>query len=621
MKSIKVVGSVLDMVVEAMCKSDLLGSLKKDSLIQIAGRAELNQYDTGDFVFREDDPSDSFFIIVQGEAAVLHKSQPSEEMIELGRVKPVSVIGEIGLLLDEPRSASICAVEKTMILKFSKKLFDYMFENIPAFGPAISKNLGKRVRQLSTQIPLPAYDKNAPPPTPEVIKMLPIDFIIRHRVLPLYVEGNALCIGFINDPATGVLDSVRRFLSGIKLKMVHIDNKYFDEILKNQAGLEGWDEPSVVPAKTKKAAVQKSSQRLDRLLKRMIGEGASDLHLSAGHVPRWRIDGDIMLIDGAKELESNEAMELLDPVMDDVSKNDFSEDNECDFVYAIPGTARFRVNLFRDDRGTCAVFRFIPSKILSCEQLNLPPVIQSLCDQPNGLVVVTGPTGSGKSTTLAAMVDYINKTRADHIITLEDPIEFVHTSDKALINQRQIRRHSKTYSSALRSALREDPDIILVGELRDLETISLAVETANTGHLVFGTLHTATAMSTMDRIINAFPAGQQNQTRIGLSESLKGVVAQNLCKAIGGGRVAAFEVLVVNRAVSNLIRESKPHQILTAMQMGKAQGNCLLNDELATLVREKKITREEALSKAADKDDLSKQLDAGGSRSVKSRIK
>ncbi len=621
MKSVKIEGSVLDMVVDAMRKSDLLGSLKKDSLTKIASRAELNQYDSNDFVFRENDPSDSFFIIVKGEAAVLHKSQPSEEMIELGRVKPVSVIGEIGLLLDESRSATIRAVEKTMILKFDSKLFKYMFENIPAFGPAISKNLSKRVRQLSAQIPLPSYDKNAPPPSPAEIKMLPIDFIIRHRVLPLHVEGSVLSIGFVNDPIPSVLNSVRRTLSGMKLKMVHIDNEYFDEILKKQAGLEEWDKPLVAAKKTKKAVAKKSSPRLDQMLKRMVGEGASDLHLSAGHVPRWRIDGDIHVIEGTEELGPNEAMELLDPVMDDTSKSEFSEANECDLTYAIPGVARFRVNLFRDDRGTCAVFRFIPSEILTCEQLDLPKVLQKLCDQPKGLIVVTGPTGSGKSTTLAAMIDHINKTRNVHIITMEDPIEFIHTSDKALINQRQIRRHSKTYSSALKSALREDPDIILVGELRDLETISLAVETANTGHLVLGTLHTSTAISTMDRIINVFPADEQSQTRVGLAESLKGVVAQNLCKAIGGGRVAVFEILVVNRAVSNLIREAKPQLIMTTMQTGKAQGNSLLNNELATLIRKKKITREEALSKSSDKEELIKQLDTLVTPTIKRKVK
>ncbi len=610
MKNIKIEGSSLDMVVDSMGKSELLSSLKKNALTQCANRAELYQYDANEIVFRENDPSDSFFIIIRGEAGIMHDHQSSEGMMELGRIKPVSVMGEIGLLLNEPRSATICALEETMMLKLDKNLFDYMFKNIPDFGPAISRNLGKRVRQLSTQIQLPEYGKNEPPPTPEVIHMLPIDFIIRHRVLPLQMEGNVLCIGFVNDPTSIVINSVRRFTASMELKMVHIDHSYFDEVMRDQAGVKGWDEPSEEPEIDETTAYHVSSPRLDPLLKRMVGEGASDLHLSAGHVPRWRIDGEIMNIKGTKKLEQNDALELLEPVMDELSKKDFSDNNDADFGYTLPGSGRFRVNLFRDYRGVGAVFRLIPSKILTFEQLNLPPAIKSFCELSKGLIAVTGPTGSGKSTTLAAMVNYINKTRPVHIITMEDPIEFIHNSDKALVNQREMRRHSNSYSASMKAALREDPDIVLIGELRDYDTISLAVELANTGHLVFGTLHTNTAISTVSRIVDSFPSEQQNQIRAGLGDSLKGVVAQNLCKVIGGGRIAALEVLVVNRAVANLIREAKPQQILSTMQTGKAAGNCLLNDDLERLVREKKIDREEAIDKAVDKDDLITQLDA-----------
>ena len=255
-----------------------------------------------------------------------------------------------------------------------------------------------------------------------------------------------------------------------------------------------------------------------------------------------------------------------------------------------------------------AVFRLIPSQILSVQQLGLPSVLLKLASLPKGLVLVTGPTGSGKSTTLAAMIDYINKTRSEHIITLEDPIEFVHKSRKCLVNQREIGPHTDSFSRALRAALRQDPDIVLVGELRDLETIQLAIEVANTGHLVFGTLHTATAITTVDRMVDMFPANQQNQIRSTLSEVLQGVVSQTLLKKEGGGRVAAIEVLVVNNAVANLIRESKTSQVATIMQTGKARGNCMLNDSLADLVQRKEVTYEEALSRSMDKSDLARRL-------------
>jgi twitching motility protein PilT len=300
--------------------------------------------------------------------------------------------------------------------------------------------------------------------------------------------------------------------------------------------------------------------------------------------------------------------ELVEPIIPERNRAQFKSDNDTDFAYAIPGIARFRVNLFRDNKGVGAVFRQIPDRVISIEALGLPPVTRQLCDYPKGLVLVTGPTGSGKSTTLAAMIDYINKTRPSHIITLEDPIEFVHESQKCLVNQREIGPHSTTFARALRAVLREDPDIVLVGEMRDLETVALALETANTGHLVFGTLHTNTAISTVARIIDMFPAEQQNQVRAVLADNLKGVIAQTLCRKIGSGRVAALEILVSDTGVANLIREGKTHQVFSAMQTGKLKGNKILNDELTRLVKENVISSDEAMRKAVDKPDLAAKL-------------
>jgi twitching motility protein PilT len=290
----------------------------------------------------------------------------------------------------------------------------------------------------------------------------------------------------------------------------------------------------------------------------------------------------------------------------------FEEKCDADFAYEIEGLARFRSNFFMDNRGPGAVFRVIPEEILTFEQLGLPDAIRKLCYLSKGLVVVTGPTGSGKSTTLAAMVDHINKNRSDHIITIEDPIEFVHRDQRCLINQREVGEHTESFKRALKAALREDPDIVLVGEMRDLETIEIAIETAETGHLVFGTLHTTTAASTVDRIIDQFPADRQAQIRTMLSSSLKGVVAQTLCKKQGGGRVAALEVLIVNSAVSSQIREGKTHQITSAMQMGGKEGMRLMNDSLCALVKQGKVAADEAYVKSVDKDGFVAALRAAG---------
>jgi twitching motility protein PilT len=341
---------------------------------------------------------------------------------------------------------------------------------------------------------------------------------------------------------------------------------------------------------------------IDALFHAMVKVGASDLHLSVGSSPLIRKDGHMDKLDpAAAPLTPQDLVHLLGPIMPEKNRKEFTERHDTDFAYEIAGLARFRSNVFADRQGPAAVFRVIPTKILTAEQLGLSPFILQLCALNKGLVLVTGPTGSGKSTTLCAMIDHINKTRQDHIITIEDPIEFVHPNQKCLINQREVHTHTDSFKAALRAALREDPDIVLVGELRDLETVAIAIETAETGHLVFGTLHTTTAASTVDRIVDQFPADRQEQIRIMLSESLRGVIAQNLCRKIGGGRVAALEVLIATQAVSNLIREGKTFQIPSIMQVGKAIGMVSLNDALMELVNKKLVTPDEAYSKSVDK--------------------
>ena len=356
-----------------------------------------------------------------------------------------------------------------------------------------------------------------------------------------------------------------------------------------------------------------ASTGMDALFRKMSEVGASDLHLSVSVPPLVRKDGRMQpLTQGEAALTPDSIKELLTSIMPEKNRAEFEERNDTDFAYEIKGLARFRANVFMDRKGMGGVFRIIPSDIMTSEDLGLSKAIMNLTDLSKGLVVVTGPTGSGKSTTLCAMVDSINKNREDHIITIEDPIEFTHENIKCLVNQREVHNHTDSFKDALRAALREDPDILLVGEMRDLETISIAIETAETGHLVFGTLHTTTAASTVDRIIDQFPADRQQQVRVMLSESLKGVIAQTLLPKVGGGRIAALEVLIVTPAIANLIREGKTFQIPSQMQTGKNHGMIMLNDALMDLVNKGLVTPRDAYIKCIDKDGFETLLKRNG---------
>jgi twitching motility protein PilT len=357
------------------------------------------------------------------------------------------------------------------------------------------------------------------------------------------------------------------------------------------------------------AELAEARAAMDDLFRLLVDAGASDLHLRSGEPPLLRHHGELARQDrpalSAERLET-----MLISIMTPREIAEFREIGDTDWAYEIPDLARFRCNAGRDRHGPFAVFRVIPTTVRSADEMGLSREVQNLCYLTKGLVVVTGPTGSGKSTTLAALVDLMNRTRNDHIITIEDPIEFVHQSKKCLVTQRQVGVHTRSFKQALRAALREDPDIILVGEMRDLETVSIAIETAETGHLVFGTLHTTTASSTIDRIIDQFPPDRQSQVRVMLSESLRGVIAQTLCKKIGGGRVAAREILLTIPAVSNLVREGKTFQIPSVMQTNRRAGMVTLNDALMELVEAKQVEPKEAYMKAVEKAGFAAALKA-----------
>jgi twitching motility protein PilT len=367
-------------------------------------------------------------------------------------------------------------------------------------------------------------------------------------------------------------------------------------------------EPLKKPSQPSAITSAAGEPKINAMLRAMKQMGASDLHMSCTMPPLVRKDGEMKPVPGFDVLTPDTMLNLLFEIAPEKNRKEFEERSDTDFAHAIEGLSRFRANMFRDRHGPGGVFRAIPYTLLSPQQLGLPPKVLELCYLTKGLVVVTGPTGSGKSTTLATLIDHINMNRSDHIITIEDPIEFVHDNKKCLVNQREVHVHTRSFKDALRAALREDPDIVLVGEMRDLETIAIAVETAETGHLVFGTLHTTTAPSTVDRIIDQFPADRQSQVRQMLAESLRGVIAQTLCKKIGGGRVAAYEILIGNAAVRNMIRTSKTFQLPSVMQTGKDVGMLMMNDSLLELVKDKKVEPLEAYMKAVAKPELKAAL-------------
>lgn len=496
----------------------------------------------------------------------------------------------------------------------------------------------KRPSAPAAGVPVAAESFAVNPPTPPAPKPAKIplpQFVIpetsaNREVTPAAVPTELSEAVFIQEPAVGNASNAQPFKIPVPAQEVSFDVPQLDAAY-SYSNADHVHEPSFEPAKAavrapgvyvnhesapeeatsivfgsgseSEGSVSDGSNPIDPFLKEMVSKKASDMHLTLGQPIVLRVHGEI-----ERQKSMTLTAELMEkfimPTLPGRNRTEFSKLNDTDYAYELQDVGRFRMNVFRDRNGVGAVMRHIPSQILTAEQLKLPPAIMNLCKLNKGLVLVTGPTGSGKSTTLAAMLDWINKNRAEHILTIEDPIEFVHQQHKCLVNQREVHKHTGSFSRALKAALREDPDVILIGEMRDLETIAIAIETAETGHLVFGTLHTTTAMSTVDRIIDQFPADRQSQIRTMLASSLRGVVTQTLLKKKGGGRVAAHEILMVNDAVSAMVREGKIHMIANHMMTQKAEGNQLLNDALFKLIAEDQIEPHDALFKSVDKNDF-----------------
>ncbi len=599
-------------IVQELVRKPLFSSLNMQAQAFLIEHMEIQKFDKEEKIFQQGDVAQDYFILLKGRADLLLEIDGDIDAIVIKSLKRMEGVGELGLITSKPRALSLLSKDTALMVSIKKHIFLDLFARFGSFSAGIAKQLAIALEGSAPNLHLPLFEKQTTP-IEMTLNLLPMSFILRHRVLPLENLGSRLTIGFVDAFDVSILNRIKTLLPSMRVIPVAIQARYFNNALK---GFSGYVNPQVSTGieKGEPQQTEKDSQKnkgkgiLRALLHRVVSEGASDLHLSAGLKPRWRVDGDMIELIDQSPIGEKEVLDWIQPMMREKSIAEFKKYNDADFAIPLDDLARFRVNLFKDQYGYGAVFRLIPSTILTIQQLGLPKILLTLASLPKGLVLVTGPTGSGKSTTLAAMIDHINKTRNEHIITLEDPIEFVHRSRRCLVNQREIGSHTNSFSRALRAALRQDPDIILVGELRDLETIQLAIEVANTGHLVFGTLHTATAMTTVDRIVDMFPAGQQNQIRSTLSEVLCGVVSQTLLRKRSGGRIAALEVLIVNAAVANLIRESKTSQIATVMQTGKSRGNCMLNDALTTLVKKQEVTYEEALRKSIDKPDLARRL-------------
>jgi pilus retraction protein PilT len=600
-KTIPMDDSLRHQLVQALSQAPLFQGLTAQHLDKVLTHAQLVEFEPEETMVRQGDPSDALYVLLSGEASVRLAS--ASQAAEISRIRPPETFGELGLLIEHARTANVVALSASVAARFDQEGFLTMFKGIPSFALATARELAVRLARANLLMPLPAHEPADGRPDPAIVGLVPIQFLQRHRVVPLSVHGATLKLGCVGDPGTNVLVGVRAFLPSMDIRPVRISGEFFDELLRERAGVELASAPAATAAKP-----TPRSEPLDKLLERVVAEGASDLHLSAGRPPYWRVDGELRPLQDAQALGAEEAADLLRPVMTDTQRQEFLTNLDCDFAYAVPGLGRFRVNLFHDHLGTGAALRLIPDVILSFEQLGLPQSVASLCQAPSGLILVSGPTGSGKSTTIAAMVEHVNRSRRGHVITLEDPIEFVYRNTLALVNQREIGVHARSFASALRAAMREDPDVIVVGEMRDAETTALTLEAASTGHLVLATSHTTTAATTVDHVVSVFRSAEQEHARVLLAESLRGVICQTLCRKIGGGRIAALEILLVGHAMQVLLREAKTHQIENAMLTSRKEGNVMLNDSLERLVMTRKVSREEAVAHAVDKADLNKRL-------------
>jgi len=633
MKEHAIDGDYRQWVTNTLRQSPFFAGADAALLDKVLGHGRLVECDAQDALIKQGEVADAFYIMIMGEASIFVNERLTGEAIETARVRPVECVGEMSLVLNQRRVASVVAVKPSYLVRFPPQVFAYMFENVPGFAKEVTQNLARRLNEQTSNAPMPEISRDQlKVPDAALVDRFPAALLTRERVLPLAEHEGFIFVGYVDRPSREVLNEVRSHFAGTPVRSYRIAARDYDDFCEalgrqpvggggrpSKSANADPEDPAALRARRKRSTLQTSVvasvgdlSRLEPLLRRMIDARASDLHMSAGQPVRWRIDGDMVSVPETSPPSATEVYKILSGLLPERARDEFDLHHDCDFAFALEGTARFRVNMFRDEAGVGAVFRLVPMVIPSMDEVGLPKGAQNLTNLAQGLILVCGPTGSGKSTTLGAMVDAINKGRRSHIVTIEDPIEFHHPSQTSMVTQREVGKNTSSFQRALRSALREDPDIVLVGELRDLETMALAMETAQTGHLVLSTLHTSTAIGTIDRIIDMFPVEQHTQVRSTLAEVLKGVINQNLCRKIGGGRVASFETLIVSSAVANCIRAGKNTQIATIMTTNRAAGNCTMNEDLESLVRSSTITPSEAILRSPDRKDMRQRLNMSG---------
>ncbi len=601
MKQFELDSELIPLALKTLGISDMFVCLDEKQLDELVGlAAAIHVYDEGELVITAGSASDFFLVILKGEVSVTIGEH--ENFIEIARLGLGHVVGEIAMLRDEAHSYSYFARGRLVALAFSAQVFFDHIMSIPGINVPMPQVVGSRFQESPFYEVFLENRKEMPLPDAAAFKMLPSEFAQRNRLFPVKCTESHVAIGYCDILHRDLRSTLARMLPDHEVKTIFFAPDYFNRVMQSMLG-------ETVGGAAKAGS---GTRNVDELLRRLVAAGGSDLYLSAGQIPRWRVDGEIHEVTEAARFGGEEVLDLLGPVARPEILSAFADSYDEDFAYSMNCGNRFRVNLLRDHNGVSAVFRHIPNEIRSLEELELPAILTRFCSMPKGLVLVTGPTGCGKTTTLAAMIDWINQRRKCHILTIEDPIEFVHGSRQALVNQREVGIHTRSFAKALRAGLRENPDVVMVGEIRDNETMAMALETANTGHLVFATLHTATASSTIDRVVDNFPSDGQNQVRMFLAENLLGVVCQTLCRRLTRGCVPAFEIMIVDPAMANLIRTGKSYMLPNAMITAQANGNRLLNDDLCQLVIKGVISIEEAMNKTRDPAELERKINESG---------
>jgi twitching motility protein PilT len=631
-------GRYHQLVQEALKQSPLFGNISDKDLEAVLSHGKLLEFAPNEVIIQEGDISDSFYLLVRGQASVLVKASPPNPYVELGRISPPNIFGEMGLLLRNHRTASVIATEPLLALQFHHQTLDLMFDGIKGFGRQLSAMLALRLVQTSRRAPMPfseLHPEDIGAIEPQVLRLIPTPFVLRHRVLPLQFANNLLTMGFVDDPTPTLIQAIQSIMPGVQLRPQRISNESFTRALTTHGMLPAGsiqepnkmaisEEPPVIigisasqtdiPIPRTISEIQAQIAKIKPLLQRIVEEGASDLYLSAQEKPRWRIGGQLHIIEDYRPLQPLEAFKLLSGLIPQPRYQQFEDEHHTDFSCTIKDLSRFRISLFRTEKGINAVLRPIPLVIPTLEQLQHPPAIRAIAGLNDGLVIITGVKGSGKTTTIAALLEAINDTRNAHILTLEDPIEYLHNSRRSLIHQREIGSHSKDFQQAIRSAIRENPDILVISDLQSSEAIYSAIELARSKHLVLGCLNTRGAINAINHLLEQFSEEQRSHIRHYLSEILRCVVSQELCNHRNGNRIAAFEYLAIDPNSAALIRKGDISALLDILC--HQPGNFSIHTHLAQLVQTGQISTKTAFNHAFDTDIMQMHLQASAAEPV-----